>query len=349
MNEFATGVAELGQGALSASALEPPHGAVADGHTHEAACLNCATPLTGGYCHNCGQHAHIHRTLAAFFHDLAHGVFHVEGKILRTLPLLALRPGKLTREYIDGRRASYLSPIALFLFSVFLLFAVIHLLEGSGHEIKGAYTSVDQAATAQHDKIAELQRERARAKDPDDLKELDGDIARTSATLASLKGIQRSSIAKRVQLADDGDVHSDFPWLDRGIKAFRANPDLALYKLQMTAYKYSWLLIPISVPMLWLLFPFSRRFRLYDHTVFVTYSLAFMTLLAVAASIGDGLGVPYIGVLFLVVPIHMYRQLRGTYALHRSAALWRTGALLVFSCVALALFAGALLSVELGG
>ena len=30
---------------------------------------------------------------------------------------------------------------------------------------------------------------------------------------------------------------------------------------------------------MWLLFPFSRRFRLYDHTVFVTYSLCFMMLL----------------------------------------------------------------------
>ena len=43
------------------------------------------------------------------------------------------------------------------------------------------------------------------------------------------------------------------------------------------------MLIPLSVPFLWLLFPFSRRFRLYDHTVFVTYSLSFMTLLVVTA------------------------------------------------------------------
>ncbi len=41
----------------------------------------------------------------------------------------------------------------------------------------------------------------------------------------------------------------------------------------------SWLLIPLSLPFMWLLFPFSRRFRLYDHVVFVTYSLGFMTLL----------------------------------------------------------------------
>lgn len=74
----------------------------------------------------------MHRTLGAFFHDLLHGVFHFEGKIWRTLPLLAWNPGRLTREYIDGRRASYVSPIALFLFSVFLMFAMLILAQSGG-------------------------------------------------------------------------------------------------------------------------------------------------------------------------------------------------------------------------
>ncbi len=62
-----------------------------------------------------------------FFHDLLHGVLHFEGKIWRTLPMLAWRPGELTRRYIDGERAKFVSPIALFLFSVFLMFAVVKL------------------------------------------------------------------------------------------------------------------------------------------------------------------------------------------------------------------------------
>ena len=83
----AEGVAEIAQGALTARAVEPAHGEADAGHTHESACLNCATPLVGAHCHACGQAAHVHRTLAAFFHDLLHGVFHFEGKIWRTLPM----------------------------------------------------------------------------------------------------------------------------------------------------------------------------------------------------------------------------------------------------------------------
>ena len=61
-------------------------------------------------------------------------------------------------------------------------------------------------------------------------------------------------------------------------KAF-ANPALILYKLQANAYKFAWALIPLSLPFMWLLYPFSRRFHTYDHFVFVTYSISFMLLL----------------------------------------------------------------------
>src|SRR6185503_17683936 len=93
-------------------------------------CLNCGTALIGPHCHNCGQAGHVHRTLMAWWHGLAHGVLHLDGKIWRTLPLLAWRPGELTRRYIEGERARFVSPLALFLFSVFLMFAVFNTVGG---------------------------------------------------------------------------------------------------------------------------------------------------------------------------------------------------------------------------
>ena len=53
-------------------------------------------------------------------------MFNFEGKIWRTLPMLAWRPGELTRRYIAGERARFVSPVALFLFTVFLMFAVLN-------------------------------------------------------------------------------------------------------------------------------------------------------------------------------------------------------------------------------
>ena len=94
-------------------------------------CLNCGTPLSGAYCAHCGQAAHVHRSLHSLGHDILHGVFHFEGKFWSTLPQLFFFPGRLTRRYIDGERAKFVSPMALFLFTVFSMFAVFSVTTGS--------------------------------------------------------------------------------------------------------------------------------------------------------------------------------------------------------------------------
>jgi hypothetical protein len=95
------------------------------------------------------------------------------------------------------------------------------------------------------------------------------------------------------------------------------------------------------VPFVWLLFLWKRGFRAYDHAIFVTYSLAFMSLLFVALSVLNILGMPGGIVLLagsLIPPLHIYKQLRGTYALSRFSALWRVGVLVIFISVVVTLF-----------
>lgn len=327
-------------------------GAGADGHTHETACLNCGAVLAGAYCHDCGQHAHVHRTLSAFSHDLLHGALHFEGKLWRTLPLLAWRPGELTRRYIHGQRARFVSPIALFLFSVFLMFAVLgtSLLGSDNSE-----STADAESSLQSDqrKLAALVAQRTaaiRASQP--TTSIDESIAEARQEIAIEQRVRRSIILaggdssrttgeSRMRIARTGNE-----WLDTAIARAEKNPELLLYKVKSSAYKYSWALIPLSVPFLWLLFPFSRRFRVYDHMIFVTYSLAFMTLLVVLAVLFSAIGLTVLaGLLILVPPVHMYRQLKQAYGLSRFGALWRAAALSLFALLALAAFAFTLLGV----
>jgi len=333
---------DIAQGAMLAGAVEPSAGEAPDGHTHERACLNCGTALVGSHCHACGQAAHVHKTLGAFFHDLLHGVFHFEGKIWRTLPLLAWRPGKLTREYIDGRRASYVSPIALFLFCVFLLFAAIRLALPTS--IDGVGPSMAEAVANSRADIASLEARRARA-DPDEIADIDARLSSERLQLAELEKLRTQGVTDIPSGLRKADFRSSIPWLDGALKKAQANPELLVYKLQSSAYKYSWLLIPISVPFVWLLFPFSRRFGLYDHTVFVTYSLSFMTLLMVVLSLLGWAGLS--GMWWLaaaIIPLHVYRQLRGAYQLSRRGALWRLAALLIMCSATLVMFTMAVVS-----
>lgn len=350
-------IGDIAQGAMIARAAEPAHGEGGDGHTHERACLNCGTALIGSHCHACGQAAHVHRTLGAFFHDLLHGVFHFEGKIWRTLPLLAWRPGKLTREYIDGRRASYVSPIALFLFVVFLTFGLFNLTNGPLHVVKQSEASMQngfEAAKAESRAEvtkyeAELAAARKAGKPTAAIEERLDEARDGYGAVAAMSEGKPFTINSKLE----GTGAASGPEWARGInEAFdraRKNPDLALYKLQMATYKYSWLLIPISVPFVWLLFPFNRRFHLYDHTVFVTYSLCFMLLLLAlifATQSGDAGMITALALLY--APFHMYRQLKGTYSLSRGSALLRMSALTIFAFIALLFFAMIILAVAGG-
>ena len=342
---------DIATGMLIGRAVENRAGeAVAHDHPH-GVCLNCGTALVGDYCHACGQSEHVHRSLASIGHDLLHGVFHFEGKIYRTLPMLVLHPGALTRRYIAGERARFVSPLALFLFSVFLLFAVINI--STGDVTIGERTPAERAA-----KIAKLDQEIAKAEA--ELKQArshgakgsatagdDADIPALAASVSAMK-YARSAIAGG---GADSKVtfHSVFekrwPALDKGLAKANANPGLALYKMQSSAYKYSWGLIPISVPFVALLFLWRRRFQLYDHAIFVTYSLAFMMLLVVALTVAGLIGLPtglIIAAALGAPPVHMFFQLRGAYQLRKRSALWRAILLTSFSFVALGVW-GALL------
>lgn len=333
---------------VTARAMEPSASdRVVAGHTHESACLNCGTPLVGSHCHACGQAAHVHKTLGAFFHDLLHGVFHFEGKIWRTLPLLAIRPGQLTREYIDGRRSSYVSPIALFLFCVFLLFTTFNALSGDiGANVNG---SMADAVRKERAEIADLEIARKQfADDPAKVAEVDKALAQSRENIAAMEKLEASGMEVSNIDSSGFKTASDIVWINDAVNKAKENPGLALYKIQTYSYKLSWALIPISVPFLWLLFPFSRRFGVYDHTVFVTYSLCFMTLLAIVLALGGKFGLPGVAIAGMILPpLHMYRQLRGTYGLTRFSGLWRTCALSMFAFAALMLFA-VLILVEAG-
>ena len=349
-------MADFATGGLVARAVEPDTGPATGGHTGESACLNCGTPLAGPHCHQCGQRAHVHRTLRAFFHDLLHGVLHFEGKTWRTLPLLVWHPGRLTREYIDGKRASYVSPIALFLFVVFFTYAMFSLLgggtklgDGVGPEGQGIVQIKTAYETGQAE-LAELRHERASGTvDAEKRAKLDAEIAELRERQQSLAGILGSVGSDFEEGFAENPLPPGNP-LTEAVEHVRENPQLAIYKAQTNAYKFSWMLIPLSVPFVWLLFPFSRRFRGYDHTVFATYSITFMIALVGLASLLGFLGYGGLGLLVLLyAPFHMYRQLRGTYGLGRFGAIWRMLALSLFAWVAIGLFVAAISAMSAGG
>ena len=91
----------------------------------EKNCLNCNAQLHGTYCHICGQEniepkESVWHLVAHFFYDITH----FDGKFFSTLKYLVSRPGFLPAEYGRGRRAAYLNPIRMYVFTSAFFFLI---------------------------------------------------------------------------------------------------------------------------------------------------------------------------------------------------------------------------------
>ncbi len=412
-------VADIATGAVVGTAVESEvsaqHNSRVATPSYSQNCLNCGATIATPFCATCGQKARIHRTLSAFWHDLVHSVFHFDGKLLRTLPMLAFKPGYLTRRYVHGERAKFVSPLALFLFTVFLMFAVFNSILPSPDEFDAkvdptkASAEFDQQRNEIQSDIKALQSKRTAAlANNTDVEWMDDEIARNEEALSRIteqqKDAKASSIASsrmtmEKRLADsraarieadiaaaekagkdtaqleekldaerisakamskaaefvqngpafsfDGKNNSGIGWLDEALDHASENPRLLLYKVQSNAYKYSWALIPLSVPFLWLMFAWRRQYKMFDHAVFVTYSISFMMLLfTFSAFLLQFDSVSAIGglAICLIPPVHMYKQIKYAYQTSRIGAFLRTFMLIFVAFTVLGMFATIILA-----
>jgi hypothetical protein len=327
---------------------------------HGEACLNCGATVTGAYCSNCGQKTHLHRSVFHAVEEFLHGITHFDSKLWNTLPLLFVRPGKLTREYVHGKRARYVAPVALFLltvFSMFLLFGFLQLpdLNAEGVNVDPAKA---KAATAQIDsQIAELDKEIAAARaDPAQVGEVAGmNIARTAlittretvakGAIDPAKGGRQNVFDVISAATKSGELKVDLMGnkeLEEKATQALINPEFVFYKMKQKGYKLSFLLVPLSLPWMILLFAWKRNVKVYDHVVFLLYSISFMSMLAMVAVALASAGVTnqtVYALLFTLIPVtHMFLQLKEGYALGWFSAAWRTIALSLLAVLTLTLY-----------
>jgi len=95
----------------------------------EKNCLNCGTTVIGKYCHVCGQEnaepkESVWQLASHFFNDMTH----FDGKVFTSMKKLILKPGFLSREYVRGKRATYLNPVRMYFFTSFVFFLIFFSL-----------------------------------------------------------------------------------------------------------------------------------------------------------------------------------------------------------------------------
>jgi len=249
-----------------------------------ATCRNCAAPLTGPYCAQCGQHAHSSaRSLGALLHDAWHVITHVDGRFWSTLWLLLVRPGQLTLEYFAERRAGYVPPVRLYVVISIVFFGLASLTSG----LRSGITLGDPAASKEV------------AADVDDIKR-EARAAQREARAAAPAAAAAGAPADASD-ADDADAKDDtangvfnfdikdcdkasssLHWLDQPLRdACRRNVGdhgrTLKHAFGANIPKMMFVFLPLVAGVMLLLYWFPRRYYV-EHLVFVLHNQAALFL-----------------------------------------------------------------------
>ncbi len=317
-------------------------------------CLNCGTRLTGQYCGNCGQRARsrlisLWQLLSEAFGDL----LEFDSRLWRTLIPLLIRPGQLTRDYLEGRRARYMPP-----FRMYLVLSVIFFVVAFFDPRDDLSLLFEPEPPPPPEEAGE-----AEAGDEEDSEDEAGEAAPTEEEIRdgareAIEGLHEQGILADEQVdealaaldeePDDGDFnfsvdpdtgdctltgHEEMPeWLQRRLTKDRleeicervgADEGKTLGNLVLDNIPVALIvLLPFLALVLKILYPLSRRYFV-EHLLFFVHFHAFffliLTLQILFARLADLLRIPdAVSVLVLVaasfyIPVYLYKAMRSVY------------------------------------
>jgi hypothetical protein len=118
-------------------------------------CTNCGNEFTGKYCNNCGQGKIKRLEVKTILHDVTHGILHWENSILKTFRNLLLNPGRTVKDYISGRRKSFIKPFSYFIFIQTIFAVVFHRMSEQYFAFMNVKVTSDSAEEL--NRISEIQ------------------------------------------------------------------------------------------------------------------------------------------------------------------------------------------------
>ncbi len=326
---------------------------------NEKECLNCGTSVAGRYCHNCGQENIVtHQNFLGLVKHFVFDIFHYDGKFLDTFRYLIKRPGFVPKDYLRGRRNSYLDPIRMYLFTsaVFFIifFAVKDPSKGIGtasqgstmtrnERIEGANKIAHQINSGSTD--LQLHRQLAYLLDTSYRLDLIKDSSLHASDTAFFLSVRNSRYVMTPIKAgknDDIRVYSKANWFNKKLKSGMTtlkqkhgdDSEAMLGDISSSfIHKFPYMLF-ISLPFFALILKllYVRKKMYYsDHAVFTLYHYVFMFILLLFYFLsqavikwfgGDESSIPQV-VVFLIAAIYLYISMSRFYGQGRSKTLFK--------------------------
>ena len=245
-------------------------------------CLNCNYVVENRFCPNCGQEntdtrKSFHHLFIHFFEDLTH----YENAFWKTIKNLFLKPASLTKEYLSGKRLSYLAPVRLYIFISFVTFFLIAIFPTNKDDIfkinqTSTSTKTDDTgkvlgSTTTKKKIKLSELIKAHEKEDDD-----GLLNFGYKNVAELDSLQKYRLAK--------DKLSDFEYsiVKKTLLIKEKNTkeeiiDKFLEEAQHNFPKVLFIYMPLFALVLWL-FHGKKRWYYFDHGIFTLHYFSFLLL-----------------------------------------------------------------------
>lgn len=258
---------------------------------NEKNCLNCGNEVEDRFCSQCGQENLELKDSA--LHLILHYVqdlFHYDGKLWLTLKSLVLRPGLVAKEYMAGKRQSYLEPIRFYVFASSVFFLTFFLVLGSE-----LFTSDITPETNYSKRLFNLRQEKEFRKGDQDTAVVNQLILSLQRMLGDSISIPADSIQAKVESeinAVTADTNSQMGWLEKVIteKAEARAEELEelhggdivqqtnalLQEIVHTLPQLFFLSLPFFALFLKLLYWRSRKSAYVEHFIFSIYHYAFL-------------------------------------------------------------------------
>lgn len=300
-------------------------------------CANCQTPLVGTYCHACGQLAEdFHKSIWKLGREALESFFHLDGRLARTLPWLIVRPGRLTRDYIDGKRAFQVPPLRMFLVVLLLTFLVGQCTIGRQIEEWGIGDPAGLASQgARNTAVAEIEADETLTEA--ERRAAIAAVQRDWAGVASAVGEAREEeLARSGQTLEENlsGQNAFEAWLGDRVRATQEEPRRFALLLGMWAQRVAILALPVSAMILTCLFFWRRDVFVFDHLIFSMHSLSFQLLLLTGViALALWLG-PWAWSLLWLSPVHLFVHMREAYRSNAVMTLLRMSALFILTNVA---------------
>jgi hypothetical protein len=348
-----------------------------------ARCANCDAELRGPYCHECGQTSDNHkRSVLHLAWEVVGDMFHLDGRLSRTLPDLFFRPGRLARDYMEGRIARHVPPFRTFLVTLLLyIFAAEHAVHVEMAREAAQKAAAAAALATPRGRAAEVARERAEAardragdlaeaardrdsdlRDPDEKRaKVDARYARDVAKADAHYAIAMDKAARvekglPPETAAEAAAHAGVrlppkrkQWFSDGLEKSIANPEYYLSVLFTWAHRMAALLLPIVALTLALAYRNRPQFFIHDHAL-VAMDLLSFTFLTNAVGFILPLPVmgPWLAVAAVWTPVNLFQTLRGAYGSSILGALLKTLFVWVVTVSAFSVLLTALILFTLG-